>query len=73
MDREDREDTATYVVVVNHEEQFALWPEGKEMPKGWRSAGKSGSKADCLEFVKSAWTDMTPASLRRPGGGTNSG
>ena len=65
----DREEKATYVVVVNHEEQFALWPEDKEIPKGWRAAGKSGAKEDCLTFVKGVWTDMTPASLRRTGGG----
>jgi MbtH protein len=73
MDREEKEDTGTYVVVVNHEEQFALWPDGKEIPKGWRSAGKSGAKADCLTYVKSVWTDMTPASLRGRGGSRTTG
>ncbi len=65
MDREEKEDTTTYVVVVNREEQYSIWPEGKEIPKGWRAAGKSGPKAECLAWVKEHWTDMTPLSLRR--------
>lgn len=64
MDREDKEDTTTYVVVVNHEDQYSIWPEGKEVPLGWRAAGKSGPKAACLAWVKEVWTDMTPLSLR---------
>lgn len=69
MDREEKEDTTTYVVVVNHEEQFSIWPEAKELPKGWRAAGKSGPKAECLAWVREHWTDMTPLSLRRSGSG----
>ena len=68
MDREESEDTARYAVVVNHEEQHSIWPEGKAIPSGWLTAGKSGSKVECLAWVKEHWTDMTPASLRRPRG-----
>ena len=70
MSREESEDTTTYVVVVNHEEQYSIWPEGKEIPWGWRAAGKSGPKAECLGWVKEVWTDMTPLSLRRAGRGS---
>ena len=62
---EDTEDTRTYKVVVNHEEQYSIWPTDKENPLGWRDAGKSGSKADCLTYIKEVWTDMRPLSLRR--------
>jgi MbtH protein len=65
MAREDEEDARTYVVVVNHEEQYSLWPDGKALPSGWRAAGRSGTKAECLAWVEDVWTDMTPASLRR--------
>jgi MbtH protein len=64
MNDEDREDERTYVVVVNHEEQYSIWLDGKALPNGWRPAGKSGTKSECLAWVKEAWTDMTPASLR---------
>ena len=61
----DKEDTTIYKVVVNHEEQYSIWPEYKDNPLGWKDAGKSGPKADCLAYVKEVWTDMRPLSLRK--------
>ena len=61
----DREDTTIYIVVVNHEEQYSIWPAGRENPLGWTSVGKSGLKAECLEYIKEVWTDMRPLSLRK--------
>jgi MbtH protein len=61
----DTEDTTTYHVVVNGEEQYSIWPAYKPLPAGWREAGKSGLKAECLEHIKTVWTDMRPLSLRR--------
>lgn len=52
-------------VVVNHEEQYSLWPSYRENPPGWREAGKSGSKEECLAYIKEVWTDMRPLSLRQ--------
>jgi uncharacterized protein YbdZ (MbtH family) len=61
----DKEDTTIYKVVVNHEEQYSIWPEYKENPLGWKGAGKSGPKAECLAYIKEVWTDMRPLSLRK--------
>jgi uncharacterized protein YbdZ (MbtH family) len=61
----DKEDTTIYKVVVNHEEQYSIWPEYKEIPLGWKDVGKSGLKADCLAYIKEVWTDMRPLSLRK--------
>ena len=61
----ENEDTRTYVVVVNHEEQYSIWFAGRDTPAGWRQVGKTGSKADCLAYIKEVWTDMRPLSLRR--------
>lgn len=61
----DREDTRIYKVLVNHEEQYSLWPSERENPLGWRDAGKTGSKDECLAYVKEVWTDMRPLSLRK--------
>ena len=58
-------DTTPYQVLVNHEEQYSLWPAGKDIPAGWRAAGRQGSKDDCLRYVDEAWTDMRPLSLRK--------
>jgi MbtH protein len=62
---EEREDTIIYKVVLNHEEQYSIWPSGRELPLGWREAGKRGSKAECLAYIKEVWTDMRPLSLRK--------
>jgi MbtH protein len=58
-------DDLVYTVVINDEEQYSIWPAFREVPAGWREAGKRGAKADCLAYIESAWTDMRPASLRR--------
>lgn len=52
-------------VLVNHEEQYSLWPEWKATPGGWRDTGVAGDKKHCLEYVEKTWTDMRPLSLRR--------
>lgn len=62
---EDEEDDTTYEVVVNHEEQYSIWPAYKSIPAGWRAVGKSGPKAECLAYIEEVWTDMRPLSLRR--------
>ena len=61
----DEEDKKIYNVVVNHEEQYSIWPADKENAPGWRSVGKSGTKAECLSYIKEVWTDMRPLSLRK--------
>jgi len=59
------EDKTIYKVVVNHEEQYSIWPEYRENPLGWNDAGKVGLKAECLAYIKEVWTDMRPLSLRK--------
>ncbi len=54
-----------FKVVVNHEEQYSIWPAWKEIPAGWREAGKSGPKDQCLAYINEVWTDMRPLSLRK--------
>lgn len=65
MSRDEADDTTTYRVVLNHEEQYSIWPEWKELPPGWRDAGKLGAKSECLAFIDEVWTDMRPLSLRK--------
>jgi MbtH protein len=62
---DEEEDLTTYKVVVNHEEQYSIWPQHRENPLGWRDEGKIGSKAECLAHIKDVWTDMRPLSLRK--------
>lgn len=64
MNINDQEDTTVYKVVVNHEQQYSIYPADRANPLGWNDAGKTGPKADCLAYVKEVWTDMRPLSLR---------
>ncbi|MCC7416109.1 MAG: MbtH family NRPS accessory protein [Acidobacteria bacterium] len=65
MEREDQQDETIYRVVVNHEEQYSIWPAHKPMPAGWRDEGTSGPKDVCLDHIEKVWTDMRPLSLRK--------
>ena len=58
-------DYMIYNVVINHEEQYSIWPANRKSPEGWSNVGKSGSKAECLAYIKEVWTDMRPLSLRK--------
>lgn len=53
-----------FTVVINDEEQYSIWPAGREMPPGWRDAGFSGTKDECLAHVQRVWTDLRPRSVR---------
>ncbi|AJQ95472.1 MbtH family protein [Gynuella sunshinyii] len=53
-----------FEVVVNHEQQYAIWPSYKDIPGGWQKAGKCGLKDECLAYIKETWTDMRPKSLK---------
>jgi MbtH protein len=60
----DREDATIYEVVVNHEEQYSIWPADQEPPRGWREVGRTGTRAEVQAYIKEVWTDMRPLSLR---------
>ena len=64
MSSEEREDNTIYKVVVNHEEQYSLWPTFSGVPQGWRVVFGEESRAACVEYVEQNWTDMRPKSLR---------
>jgi MbtH protein len=61
----EEDESLVYKVVMNHEEQYSIWPDYKEIPKGWRPVGKAGLKPECLAYIKEVWTDMRPLSLRK--------
>ena len=53
-----------FVVVVNAEEQYSLWPAERPLPEGWRVVGEPAPREQCLDRIAELWTDMRPASLR---------
>lgn len=68
---DDIDTNLVYRVVVNHEEQYSIWPDDRECPAGWRAEGTVGSKQECLEHIDAVWTDMRPLSLRRQMSGSD--
>lgn len=58
------DDATIYTVVMNDEEQYSIWPASREIPLGWHSVGKEGTKDECLAYIEEVWTDMRPKSLR---------
>jgi MbtH protein len=61
-----------YHVVVNHEEQYSIWPVDRETPAGWNIDGTTGTLQECTEHIDRVWTDMRPLSLRRQMEGSSS-
>ena len=62
---ESETDDTIYRVVINHEEQYSIWPADRANPLGWTDAGTTGSKSECLAHIEQVWTDMRPLSVRR--------
>jgi MbtH protein len=56
-------ENATYLVLINDEAQYSLWPSFIEVPRGWRIAHPADSRQACLDYVNQHWTDMRPKSL----------
>ncbi|WP_437276832.1 MbtH family protein [Sorangium sp. So ce375] len=55
MNQQERQDAATYRVVVDHEKQYTICPVGRAIPRGSREAGKQGSIMECLAYIEQAW------------------
>lgn len=61
------DDTGTFCVLVNAEQQHSLWPTFAAIPAGWRVVygdADGASRADCLAYVEANWTDLRPKSLQ---------
>ena len=54
---------ATFVVLVNAEGQFSLWPEFIDVPAGWEIGLPAATRTECLAFIDKNWTDLRPAGL----------
>lgn len=65
MNKVVQEDQIVYIVVVNHEEQYSIWPADRDLPLGWEQEGKTGPKDECLAYIEEVWVDMRPLSLRQ--------
>lgn len=58
------DETISYFVVINDEEQYSIWPADRNLPAGWYSVGDARSREECLTYIEEIWTDMRPKSVR---------
>lgn len=61
---EEEEDTRAYTVVINHDEQYSIWFQERDLPRGWVEVGVRGDKTACLDYIEEVWTDMRPLRVR---------
>ena len=57
----------TFYALVNHEQQYSLWPTFQVVPDGWAVAygdPTGGSRQEVLDWIERTWTDLRPRSLR---------
>jgi MbtH protein len=57
--------TDQYKVVINHEEQYSIWPADRELSDRWRDVGVAGSEAEVWRYLEDRWRDMTPRDRER--------
>ena len=72
-EQESGKEETRYHVVMNDEEQYSIWWTERELPVGWRTAGVTGTRAECLRAIEDLWTDMRPRSLRTRGSAPEGG
>lgn len=60
----DMQRVRVHAVVVNHEEQYSIWPADRDVPASWTRTGFTGAEDECLAYIDEHWTDMRPLSLR---------
>lgn len=58
------DENAEYLVLINDEQQYSLWPAFRDIPAGWKATGPKGKRRECLDWIDKNWTDMRPKSLR---------
>jgi MbtH protein len=57
------DENGTFIVLVNDEGQYSLWPSFADVPAGWNSVHEPASRQACLDYINQTWTDMRPRSL----------
>jgi len=58
------DDSGSFFVLVNDEEQHSLWPAFADVPAGWQVVYGEADRAACLDYIEQNWPDIRPKSLR---------
>ncbi|GAA2531294.1 MbtH family protein [Pilimelia columellifera] len=53
----------TYLVLVNDEGQYSLWPSFVDVPAGWNVVLTETDRQSALDYINEHWTEMRPKSL----------
>ncbi|AKQ75165.1 MbtH family protein [Bacillus licheniformis] len=54
----------TYVVLMNQDGQYSLWPAFIHIPAGWEVVCGEASRSACIDYISSNWTDLSPNSIK---------
>lgn len=57
-------DKGRFVVLVNDEEQYSLWPTFADVPAGWTVVFGEDTRQECLRQIEERWQDIRPRSAR---------
>jgi MbtH protein len=57
------DENGEFLMLVNEEQQYSLWPTFRDVPAGWSAVGPKGSRKECLDYIEEHWVDMRPRSL----------
>ncbi|GAA1116722.1 MULTISPECIES: MbtH family protein [Streptomyces violaceusniger group] len=57
------DENGSFLVLLNDEGQYSLWPAFAEVPAGWRVVFGEDTRKNCLDHIEENWRDMRPKSL----------
>lgn len=55
---------ATHQLIVNDQEQFAVWPATRRVPAGWRPVGRTGTRESLTGHLREILVETLPAPQR---------
>lgn len=58
------DESIPFLILINDEHQYSIWPETLSIPAGWRSVQGPMSRQGCLNWLEYHWTDLRPRSLQ---------
>lgn len=57
------DESSSFFVLINDEEQYSLWPEFAQVPAGWRTVLGPVTRSEAIGYIEQEWTDLRPKSL----------
>jgi MbtH protein len=54
-----------FLVLINSEEQYSLWPDIRPVPAGWQVVMGPESRVACEHYIETHWLDIRPRSARQ--------